>query len=371
MITQHYRHRRPAYLPDIKSQLPIIIKDLPKSELSQAIAMRCVHLGKLLDRTKCGSEVWNCRKHGTCSWQRKTCAGGLKFCGDCEDWESDSAPIRFDQSNLSKSVGGYRFNTSIIDHGDYYTIAFRNGWKGSEIFCQRMSHDWKEIGGPVHLRLIRREANYGREDPRLFWHKGALHIAYIGVTGVNNIVNTNVLFARLGPNYEVQDTFAPRYQHRKGNEKNWQFFDYENQLYAVYTIKPHVILQIDSNDAKEVYRTNDKWEWSGGMRRGGASPVRVGDEYICFFHGKIMHNTTYNIGVYSFEAKPPFRITRFSKQPIYEAVLKTKPADQYCPVIFPCGAVQQGEDWLISCGVHDRWTEIHRFSKRLIEGAMS
>lgn len=357
-------------MPSIFERLQIKPRIKRKSHLhTLSMVKLCQHRGILIDRTKCGSEVFACKIHGTCSQQPGKC-GNLKLCQNCTDWKPSTSPIRFDHNNLAPTQGGLRFNSSLADHGTHLTLAFRTGWKGSEIYCQKLTYDWQPVGKAIHLPLKRNEANYGREDPRLFWHKNALHIAYIGVTGADYIVNTNMLFARLGPSYEVQDTFAPKYSKRKGNEKNWQFFDYEDQLYAVYTIKPHVILKIDSNAAEQVYRTECPFPWSGGMLRGGASPVRVGDEYFCFFHGKHQHPTTYNIGVYAFEAKPPFRITRMTPHPIYEADRKTN-KDNYCPVIFPCGAVQRGDNWLVSCGVHDRWTEIHTFSKRFVEGAMT
>lgn len=358
---------------------------------SLPLAKQCKYLGERLTAEEvkekqlagcrsCNNEVpaFHCKLPGA----KKFNDGPYTRLGDCcgcGDWakpdlemsatESSRWPIRFDQHNLAPEVPGLRFNTSLIEHGDGYALAFRNGWKGSNIYIQRLDTTFNPKGEAVKLELRHRDASFGREDARLFYHKNALHISFIGVMGRQRYTHTNQLFARLGDDFEVQDIFHPVIAKRQKFEKNHQYFDYQNQLYAVYTIAPHVVLKIDSNTATRAYETPCKIPWSGGHLRGGASPVLIGDEYWCFFHGKHQHPLTYNIGVYCFSAKPPFQITRMTPDPILEADPATNPGN-YCPVVFPCGAVKVGDEWVVSCGVHDRFTELHRFSHSDIEDAM-
>src|SRR5256885_12693044 len=46
--------------------------------------------------------------------------------------------------------------------------------------------------------------------------------------------------------------------------------------------------------------------------RGGAAPVRVGDEWWCFFHDRVESggHRIYRAGLYTFAAAPPFRVLR-------------------------------------------------------------
>jgi predicted GH43/DUF377 family glycosyl hydrolase len=249
--------------------------------------------------------------------------------------------LRFDQTTLWPGVPGLRFNASIIADGDGYVIAARNGWRGSEIYAGRLDRQFRPAGEPVKLYLRHHWfANYGREDPRLFQFGGALHIAFIGVVGGRMIRHTNQMFARLSPGLQVEDIFHPRYAGRNLWEKNWQFFESGQQLYAVYSFAPHKILRIEGNWAEVAYETPTPARWNPGTEvRGGASPVLVGDEFWCFFHSRSERPRRYMAGVYTFQAEPPFRVRRITPDPILTADGATKPGDQYCPVVFPCGAV--------------------------------
>lgn len=240
-----------------------------------------------------------------------------------------------------------------------YAFAFRTGWAGSDIYVARLDKNLQETGHCVKLDLRHPRCNYGREDPRLFIHKGKLHCAFIGVEGRRGI-RTNQMFCRLDENFKVEDIFAPTYGPPRDWQKNWSFVDHNDQLYAIYMIKPWTVLKIDSNDATLAYTSNVHLPWSGSHLRGGASPVKVGDEFVSFFHGKHEHPLTYNVGVLCFSATPPFHPTRITPDPILEADPTTNPGN-YCPVVFPCGATLVGDTWLVSCGEHDRYSKIHAF----------
>ncbi len=81
---------------------------------------------------------------------------------------------------------------------------------------------------------------------------------------------------------------------RQWQEKNWMIFDHAGDLWAVYTIAPHVILQLDLRDPAVIRcrrRYVTEWDVSAyarrwGEPRGGSSPVRVGDAYYVFFHSR-------------------------------------------------------------------------------------
>jgi len=139
------------------------------------------------------------------------------------------------------------------------------------------------------------------------------------------------------------------------NEKNWVWFEYGGKPHLVYNIDPHTVVQWNGQEVGKVYETPCK-QWKHGHKRGGTSPVRVGDEYICFFHSStlwISPKRRYHMGAYAFEAKPPFRITRCTTKPILSGSQQDPWVEGLPLVVFPCGAVLQNDKWLVSMGVND------------------
>ena len=120
-------------------------------------------------------------------------------------------------------------------------------------------------------------------------------------------------------------------------------------------------------DVKETYVTHESsQDWIFGEPRGGTPPVLIGSEYWSFFHsslpwagkGKLRH---YHMGVYAFEAKPPFRITRMTSRPILSGSHRDVLAEKKPLVVFPCGAIIKDGEWTVSLGVNDlasAWIEI-------------
>lgn len=275
----------------------------------------------------------------------------------------------WDETIIAPDLPGKRFNSSILDFEDGYLLAFRDGWSGSQIHLIRLTKDFHPTGRAWLLRLFHKEANYGREDPRLFWHKGRVHVCYVGVVGGHSIAHTSVLYARLSEDAQrVEKIFYPELEGRADWEKNHSYFSHGEELYAVYSISPHRIIRVDGNKASFAYEAPGL-PWRGGIPRGGASPVKVGESWWSFFHDRVSFKgvRTYRTGLYTFSAKPPFEPLRVIEQPLMMADHSTKPPDQYCAAIFCVGSVRAGDDWILSSGVHDRWTELHKFSHADLE----
>src|SRR5215471_16661049 len=108
----------------------------------------------------------------------------------------------------------------------------------------------KAVGPAWRLELYHQEAEYGREDPRLFFHRGHVHVAFTGVSAHDYSLWTSILYARLDHNMRVEKVFSPQYDNRSWWEKNWQFFSYADELYAVYSYNPCQILEIDGDKAE-------------------------------------------------------------------------------------------------------------------------
>lgn len=283
----------------------------------------------------------------------------------------------FHRYNFLPEINGeVRFNASIIESGDGYLIAFRNNWKASRIYGAWLDSDFQPTGKWTKVEFpLDHKTWKGEEDPRFFRHNGELWIAFVGFTGTT----TQVLYARLDEDtLAVKQFHWPQLFEREKYEKSWSMFSHDGKLRSVYSINPHEIITFskpgEGEDplAAKSYRTPFNGGWSGGHMRGGASPVLHKGEWYSFFHGSQMvgERRVYNCGVYCFEDKPPFKITRYTPDPIDEASYWTVPRIDLKDVLFPCGAVFKNGYWYVSYGVNDLWIEIRRYSEQEIEGRM-
>lgn len=368
-----------------------------RSRSPNRIALPCVQEGQLLERchscpaTAEGKHVRECEVHTKCTYEEVS--SRVMNCRYCKTHNLGYAPERkplpagalsplssaqrlayWDHESLSPLEGGKRFNASVIEYQNRLLLAYRDGWAGSEVHLVRLSADFRPVGESVTLPLTTEQSKWGREDPRLFLHKGRLHLSFIGVVGTSRrLVRTNQLYCRLSEDgFGVEEVFAPRLEGRRGWEKNWQFFDHNGHLLSVYTPSPHQVLRIEGNRAERVGLAHPFGHWQGGEPRGSTPPVRVGDEYWSFFHDRISDGDglqIYRAGLYTFSATD-FRPLRYTPQPVLVADRKTKPTDQYAAVCFPCGSIHRGDHWLLSTGAHDRWTELWRFAHAELEQAL-
>jgi len=345
----------------------------------------CVHLGaetgERLDCQGCGGAkdvpVRACAVHGECSGARRLVvrrdgrSHEYPCCLSCKDYRG-VGPTRRVRVDEALAGGGpmTRFNASLHRWRGRLLLAYRTGWKGAQIHVAPLSEDLTPAGPESTLNLWHPRCGYGREDPRFFEHAGSLWVSFIGVRGRDQVADTHQMLARLDDDLTVADVTYPHYDARRGWEKNWAFFSHGGDLLAVYDVHPHTVLRVEGDRALPAFRQDWPIRWAGGALRGGASPVLVGDEYWCWAHGKIEPRYMYSLGVYTFDAKPPFRPRRVTPQPLYWADRGTQPPGQYAPVVFPCGAVLDGDRWRVSCGIHDRWIEVLEFDHRQVEKAM-
>jgi predicted GH43/DUF377 family glycosyl hydrolase len=249
-------------------------------------------------------------------------------------------------------------------------MAYRTGWSGAQIHVTELADDYTPGPSFTLPLFFPRRANYGREDPRLFEHNGRLHVSYIGVSGRHG--PTHQMYTVLRDDLSVERIHYPHLDGRQSWEKNWSMFSHDGELFAVYQCSPHTIVRIDGDQVEVVSVVDWSPKWSGGCLRGGAPPVRVGDEYWHWFHGRIGsdRSPTYNYGLIVFEAKPPFAPLAYTSKPLYSADQRAKDGN-YAAVAFPCGAVKDGPTWRISLGVNDRRIEVHEWDYDRVQKAMT
>lgn len=374
---------RVSRLYGLKLNRPIEIR---KTSLALSTLGNCIHFDGIVERAACGcsgKHKYGCKLGGLCEYgpskfKQKQCP--LREVGTKDDQLTLVAS--FDGTNLFPEVkdlfgNAWRLNASIIDNGEGYYLAFRSGWEASNIHLVELDKHFSPIR---HHRLggIRVQgAEFGREDPRLFWFNNRLHFAFIGVQNIKNVgFWTRVFYASIDDDLKVKQVYKPKPDWSDGWEKNWSMFENDGQLYAVYKTSPHEIVKL-TGDCVERFCNSPGFPWRWGEPRGGASPVRVGDEYWHFFHSRyeIDGRQRYVTGVYAFEARPPFRILRYIDEPIMQGNPSTNTDTQiggknYCEVIFTSGAVLRGDTWYLSSGEHDRRILIHSVSHRELENRM-
>lgn len=104
------------------------------------------------------------------------------------------------------------------------------------------------------------------------------------------------------------------------HEKNWIAFEYENELYYVQNVQPHVVVKVNGEDGEceKVYESSNSYLESLSERvsvRGSATAFRYSeDEYMALLHTHDSYSRDpYTTRAYTFEAYPPFRVLRVSK----------------------------------------------------------
>jgi Methyltransferase domain len=150
-----------------------------------------------------------------------------------------------------------------------------------------------------------------------------------------------------------------------GREKNWQFFADEGRLRFVYSVGPHVVMDVE---------TGEKWgdldgpKWGFGKIGGGTPPVKIGKEWLSFFHSwedHPEHVRVYHLGAYTFR-EGDYRITSMTPSPLLTAresdgfVFEVAKCRWHPLCVFPAGAHWDAakDEWLISLGVNDSWCEL-------------
>lgn len=111
-----------------------------------------------------------------------------------------------------------------------------------------------------------------------------------------------------------------------------------------------------------------------GKPRGGSAAKIVGNEYLAFFHSSFCDDDGINwyiMAAYTFEAKPPFRITAVSNYPIlFKGIYDSPPLNTANPLarcVFPgtfACETRDGKELIhLPCGENDSAVKIITIDK--------
>lgn len=240
------------------------------------------------------------------------------------------------------------FNPSITRWRGKLLIAWRRGWFSARLWLGELSEDHRLRWGREldFSRLWRLTEEDWLEDPRLIVAGGKVLVAFTFVKRPDIFM----ALATLNESLEVEDCRILGTAHRRW-EKNWQFFEHDRVLHTVYNPNPHTVGWCAGQEIRVPAADGARHEWAWGEVRGGTPPVRVGEEYFSFFHSS--QKGHYVAGFYAFEAKPPFRVTRWPTQPCMVAALDHWRSGH--AVVFPGGAILEEGQWLVAFGWHDAY----------------
>ena len=250
------------------------------------------------------------------------------------------------------------FNGCLAIHREDFLFSARSAGWPSRTYIHRPDQDVFFRSG-VEVPLKEPFSIFGVEDLRLFTHGDDLMASFTGCERHPNGFRAQMCLAKLNDDLSV--SWAAQIPSPEDSlvEKNWQFFSYGGKLFCLYTTQPHHVYEVDLKDGKPKLITRHHSEnWSNcelmEHARGGAPPVKVGEEFFHFYHTqhKVEGRVIYSVGLYTFEACRPFNIKRLVRGPLVNLV----PSRRSLDVIFPAGAVAQDGEWLVSCGLDDRET---------------
>lgn len=316
---------------------------------------------------------------------------------------------------------GHTMNPGITKYENGYLMSFRTGsigiisWikrhlkleKETYICFIKLNKDFKPVGklsAVKHTSLLDSDGYNLGEDPRLIVFQDKIYVFYNDL----QYGNTKDQFVKRMHMAEVVDrrgkfslknitllnfVDAEEYYRRNRSqdkeqgvvrqfEKNWGPFIYQNELYLVYLLEPHVILKpnLETGECRLLYENEEIDICPRGMARGGTPAIRIGNEYIAFYHTLLrarhrfpsLHKTphprsnAYCFSAYSFDAKPPFSVKRklsgyIGGKGLYNERRK---------MVFPSGSIVEGDNIYLFSGINDQKMTVSRISKQKLLKAL-
>lgn len=217
-------------------------------------------------------------------------------------------------------------------------------------------------GLPVHFPFP--VSKCAHEDMRLFTYRGELWATYVCsrlkdgqprcVTGYGQLVKTEKFWA-------IKEHFQPA---MIGNDwtamsKNVVGFQHEDSICLIW--KGGYIIKMNHGQPSLAVKGyfSDPATWPYGEIRGGTSPLPYKGKWLRFFHSRIWPEGTdrwrYHVGALVMEPEPPFATLAVSSKPILSGDESGDPMIKHWKhsVVFPLGAVEDGDGWLVSLGIND------------------
>ncbi|OGN56345.1 MAG: hypothetical protein A3D96_05475 [Chlamydiae bacterium RIFCSPHIGHO2_12_FULL_44_59] len=215
------------------------------------------------------------------------------------------------------------------------------------------------------------------EDPRFFQHGKENYLIYSDIHSHSKDVR-GLRIGALNLKEQKLDYITPLHHQFQKVEKNWTPFSHSGKIHFVYEIGRQKILSLSDpqKDSLESFPSllfsSSSWSSRWGILRGGTPALLVEKEYLSFFHSSFEDHLGiiwYVMGAFTFEAFPPFKMTRISPYPIlFKGIYDTLHQPMANPKvrsIYPAGFVLKDErdSLLVSCGENDSGIKLVTLSK--------
>lgn len=295
------------------------------------------------------------------------------------------------------------YNASIIEKDSKYHLFFRHDLLGpsepepffSYIGCVELDSNFKQTD--KDFIKINTKSHFS-EDPRIVQVGQEYYLVYNDLIGKGNGKRRSIHIANIDlNNFNVNFVTDLDFQ-LKPVEKNWVPFEYIDEknrsflCFEYYMKYPRKILKVPDPKinqltpftfSNKVAFQNVNWPNVWGKICGGSTAKKISEDlYLGFFHSSFSENDRvsadipvwYVMGAYTFEAKPPFRVTAISNYPILFQDIYTSPPLNTAPplvrCIFPAGFVienKEGRDLIhLSCGENDCAVKIITMDKEAL-----
>lgn len=276
------------------------------------------------------------------------------------------------QLNLPCDVGGYAFNPTIARTaagllciyrhvGLDRTRTLRRCLLGQDFSVSEYAIWSEEVGA------LTGEAQW-YADPRIFSAGDDLFVSFN--SGHSESPN-NIYLVKIRPDGTplTSPVRLVKQDGRRDIEKNWGFFGYEGRVYAIYSLAPFIVLEVEFREGGAYTKTMYEYEWDAsgyeerfGELHGGASPLAYGNHFYFFVQSntRTVDGLMYRGALLKFELRPPFRPVAISRLPLFtltvdesQLIPEEKLNASVALCLYPGGVVCSGEDVVLVYGVND------------------
>ena len=269
------------------------------------------------------------------------------------------------------------FNPGLIMYNNQRLFSYRTGTDclaGANVLVGQLDAQYTPISRFVDIQLstYNEQTKYSLEDPRFFIYKNELYIQIVLylVQPHRGMKWGRVAIAK----YNTMLFSVLQYADDPNSlmEKNWIFFEYNNQLYCTYAMnRQHIVCKIFGNEAQAAYTTQYQLPeayhadlrptcnlvMKDGLLWGIAHyDIRKDDirYYYCMF--------------YAIEPTPPFKIVKIQREPFLHNPVPYNVVGNYTVAcIFPSGLIlEDKKTWVIAAGVNDTSTAFLRIPHSIV-----
>jgi len=261
----------------------------------------------------------------------------------------------------------FGYNPTIIEDDMGRTLVMVYRYHDGEFLSSRLALATLDRNGHIKSNRALASLELSMEDPKLFWHRNQLHLSWVESSYPTFPFKSVVKYGRLADG-EIVDTILPRLPDNDMTtmQKNYVFFEFAGDLFCIYRRAPvQRVFRLKGEEIADTYECPGM-RWFFGEPRGGSPPLFYEGKLISFFHSSLDNELQgpprrYYMGAVLMEYEPPFRPVDMSMDPIlFGSEVDDVPVKDWplCvhrkgQVVFPGGAVQREDHWLVAVGVND------------------